>query len=65
MLFSYITAHKIITRYTLYQLMYGLHPIMPIEYIILITSGNEKNSILMRVLTSKITELEKLHEAKM
>ncbi len=29
MLFSYRMAYKVATRYTPYQLMYGLHPLMP------------------------------------
>ncbi len=62
MLFSYRTTYKII-RYTPYQLVYGLHPLMPTEYIVLVTSGDERNNIPMRILTSRITELEKLLEA--
>ncbi len=60
MLFSYKTAYKIATWYTPYQLVYGLHPLMPIEYIVPITGGNEKDSTLMRILTNKITKLKKL-----
>ncbi len=58
-LFSYITAYKIATQYTPYQLMYGLHPLMPTKYIVQIASGNEKDNIPMRVLTSRITKLKK------
>jgi hypothetical protein len=60
MLFSYIIAYKITTRYTPYQLVYGLHPFMPIEYIILVTGRNERYSISVKVLINKITNLEKL-----
>jgi hypothetical protein len=35
---------------------------MPIKYIVLIASGNERDNTLMRVLTSKIIELGKLNE---
>jgi hypothetical protein len=35
--------------------MYGLHPLMPIKYIILVVGRNEKDSTPMRVLISKIT----------
>jgi hypothetical protein len=52
MLFSHI-------GYTPYQLVYGLHSMMPIEYIMLIVGGNERDN-LMGVLTSQIVELEKL-----
>jgi hypothetical protein len=41
MLFSYKTAYKI-TWYILYQLMYGLHPLMPTYYIVLVAGGNER-----------------------
>jgi hypothetical protein len=37
---------------------------MPTYYIILVASGDEKDNTLMKVLTSKITELKKLQEAK-
>jgi hypothetical protein len=60
MLFSYKTTYKVVTWYTPYQLVYGLHPLMPIEYIVLVASGNENDNTPMRVLTSKIIELEKL-----
>jgi hypothetical protein len=64
-LFSYITTYKIVRRYTLNQLMYGLHPLMFIYYIIPIASGNERKSIIMRILTRRIIELKKLQEARM
>jgi hypothetical protein len=60
MLFSYKTMYRVVTWYTPYQLMYGLHPLMPIECIILVTRGDESHNTLMRILTSRTTELEKL-----
>jgi hypothetical protein len=60
MLFSYRIAYNVTTRYTPYQLVYGLHPLMPTKFIILVASGNERYNIAMRVFTSKIIELEKL-----
>jgi hypothetical protein len=42
MLFSYKIASKVATWYTPYQLVYGLHPLMPIEYIVPIVGGNER-----------------------
>jgi hypothetical protein len=59
-LFSYRSTYKVATRYTPYQLMYGLHPLMPTKYIVLVVGGNGKNSTPMRVLISRITELKKL-----
>jgi hypothetical protein len=60
MLFSYRIAYNVTTRYTPYQLVYGLHPLMPTKFIILVVSGNERYNIAMRVFTSKIIKLEKL-----
>jgi hypothetical protein len=45
--------------------MYGLHSLVPIEYIILVVGGNERNSIPMKNLTSRIIEFEKLQKARM
>ncbi len=59
-LFSYRTEYKVATRYTPYQLMYGLHPLMPIKYIVPVTGGNEKDNTLVKILISRIIELEKL-----
>jgi hypothetical protein len=59
-LFSYETTYKVTIGYTPYQLVYGLHPLMPTKYIVPIASGNEKDNTLVRVLTSRITKLEKL-----
>jgi hypothetical protein len=59
-LFSYKTTYKVATWYTPYQLVYGLHPLMPTKYIVLVVSGNERDNTPMRVLTNKIIELEKL-----
>jgi hypothetical protein len=60
MLFSNKIAYKVATWYTPYQLVYGLHPLMLIEYIVPVASGNERVSILMKVLITKIIELNKL-----
>ncbi len=63
MLFSYIMAYKVAIGYTPYQLVYGLHPLMPTKYIVPIVSGNEKdNTFSVKVLTNKIIELETLQE---
>jgi len=45
--------------------VYGLHPLMPIEYIFPVAGGDERDNTLVRVLTSRITKLKKLEEAKM
>jgi hypothetical protein len=64
-LFLHKTAYKVTIGYTPYQLVYGLHTLMPIEYIILVVGGDERNNTPMRVLISRIIELEKLQEARM
>ncbi len=45
--------------------MYGLHPLMPIKYIVPIDGGNVKDNTSMKVLISRIIELKKLQEVKM
>ncbi len=60
MLFSYKIAYKIVIGYTPYQLVYGLHPLMPIEYIVPIANGNQKNNTSVGVLTNRVSKLERL-----
>jgi hypothetical protein len=64
-LFSYKTTCKVTIRYTPYQLVYGLHPLMPTKYVILVASGNQRDNTLMRILTNRILESEKLQETRM
>jgi hypothetical protein len=64
MLFSYIIAYKVATWYTPYQLLYGLHPLMPTKYIVLIASGNEKDSTLVTILISKVSEIGEIARSK-
>ncbi len=59
-LFSYRITYKVMTGYTPYQLVYGLHPLMPTKYKMLVVGGNERDNTSVRVLTSRITKLEKL-----
>jgi hypothetical protein len=53
MLFSYIIVHKGAIRYTPYQLLYGLHPLMPTKYIVLVVGGNKKDNTSVRILELK------------
>ncbi len=39
-LFLYKTTYKVATWYTPYQLVYGLHPLMPIKYIVPVVRDN-------------------------
>jgi hypothetical protein len=41
-LFSYETTYKVAIGYTPYQLVYGLHLLMPTKYILLIISSRRK-----------------------
>ncbi len=41
-LFSYRTTYKVVTSCTPYQLVYGLHPLMPTKYVLLAISGATK-----------------------
>jgi hypothetical protein len=59
-LFSYRITYKVAIGYTPYQLVYGLHPLMLTEYILLIMGSDHKKGNLMKVLTSRVSKLEKL-----
>jgi hypothetical protein len=48
MLFSYRMAYKVATRYTPYQLVHGLHPLMATKYIIIVVSADERDNTLMK-----------------
>jgi hypothetical protein len=61
-LFFYITTYKVAIGYTPYQLVYGLHPLMPTKSILPIIDSNHKKGNLVKVLTSRVSKLEKLHE---
>ncbi len=50
--------------YTPYQLVYGLHSLMQI-HVLSIISGDHKNAKPTRILIAKITKLEKLQENKL
>jgi hypothetical protein len=59
-LFSYTTTYKVTIKYTSYQLVYGLHPLMLTKYIFLVISSDHKEKNHVRILTSIILELKKL-----
>jgi len=56
----YKIAYKIAIGYTPYQLIYGLHPLMPTKYVLLTFSGDYRNANPIRVLTNILKDLEKL-----
>jgi hypothetical protein len=51
-LFSYRTAYKVGIGHTPFQLVYGLHPLLLIEYMLPSKHGEHVNPKLVRVLTS-------------
>jgi hypothetical protein len=58
-LFSCRIAYKVTTGYTPYLLVYGLHPLMQIEYVLSPISGDHRDAEPTRVLIARITKLEK------
>jgi hypothetical protein len=64
MLFSYKIAYKVMTRYTPYQLVFGLHPLMPTKYLISVVGGDEKDNTPMKIF-SRITKFKKLQKVRM
>jgi hypothetical protein len=61
-LFSYQTTYKVGIGHTLFQLMYGLHPLLVIEYPLPSKLGEKKNPQPLKILTSRLSKLKKLHE---
>jgi hypothetical protein len=59
-LFSYKNVYKVATCYTPYQLVYGLHPLMPLEYVLPIINGDHIDVEPTKVLITIIIEMEKL-----
>jgi nitrate reductase beta subunit len=64
-LFSYKIAYKVATSYTPYKLVYGLHPLMPIKYVMSAINVDHKDAEPTKVLTTKIIDLEKLQVNKL
>jgi hypothetical protein len=60
MFFSYKKSYKITMNYTPYLLIYALHPFMPIKYVLPTCSGDHRNANHVKVLTSRLTNLEKI-----
>jgi hypothetical protein len=49
-LFSYQIAYKVGTGHTPFQLVYGLHPLLPIEHLLPFKPGENKDPQLVKVL---------------
>ncbi len=65
-LYAYQMAYKVTTNDTPFELVYGLHPMMPIEYL-LPTSTFETNHDFSPtwILTDKFSKAEKLGEVQL
>jgi hypothetical protein len=61
-LISYQTAYKVGTSRTPSQLVYGLHPLLPTEYMLPSRPGDNNFPQQVKVITSRLSELKKLQE---
>jgi hypothetical protein len=61
-LFSYRTAYKVGIGHTPFQLVYGLHPLLPTEYRLPSRPTEHVNPRPLIVLTSRLSKLEKLQK---
>jgi hypothetical protein len=52
----------VVIKITPYQLVYGLHPLIPIEYVLLAISGDHKDVEPTRILIARIINLEQFQE---
>ncbi len=59
-LFSNQTAYKVGIGHTPFQLVYGLHPLVPTKYMLPSSPCDNRDPQLVRVLTSRLFELKKL-----
>jgi hypothetical protein len=50
--FSYRTVHKVGTDHTPFQLVYGLHPLLPTKYMLPFRPGENKDPQPIKVLIS-------------
>ncbi len=64
-LFSYRTTYKVGTDHTPFQLVYGLHPLLPIEYMLPFKLGENRDPQPIRVITNWLFKLKKLKENKL
>jgi hypothetical protein len=45
--------------------VYGLHPLMATKHVVPVVGGSQKDNISMKVLTNRVSKLEKLLEVRM
>lgn len=59
--FSYRKAYKVTTNYIPFALVYGLHPLMPTEYVVPTRRSDRKIEYTpIHVLTAILTDLEQM-----
>ncbi len=59
-LFSYKTVFKVGIGHTPFQLVYGFHPLLPMEYLLPSKPSQNHDPTPIKVLTSRLSKLEKL-----
>ncbi len=61
-LFSYRTSFKVGTSYIPFQLVYELHPLLPIEYLLPSKPRQNHDPTHVRIITNKLSKLKKLEK---
>jgi hypothetical protein len=56
-LFSYWTAYKVGIGHMPFQLVYELHPLLPIEYLLPSIPNEHVNPTFVKILTSRLLKL--------
>jgi len=64
-LFSYRTTYKVVIGHTPFQLVYGLHPLLPTMYLLPSKPNEHVDPKPIKVLTNRLSKLEKLQENKL
>ncbi len=64
-LFTYIITFKVGTSHTPFQLVYGLHVLMPIKYLLPMTNfATSQDFTMTQVFNIQLTKLEKLEKSR-
>jgi hypothetical protein len=54
-MYAYWTTFKVTTRHTPYELVYGLHPLMPTKYVLPANPQTSKDFSLVQVLATRLS----------
>jgi hypothetical protein len=64
-MFTYKIAFKVSTSHTTFQLVYGLHALMPTEYLLPMANfSTSKDFVMTKVFNTQLSKLEKLEESR-